>query len=452
MPFIPHTERDVKQMLDTIGAESIEQLFEEIPQTLRISALKDIPQGKNECALTQKLKQRAERDKTALCFIGAGAYQHYIPAAVWDIATRGEFMTAYTPYQAEASQGSLQVIYEFQTMVASLMGMEVANASLYDGATALAEAILMAVRCHRKSRCVLIPETIHPTYLKVVKTLVEPQNITLACLSLDRQKGHADLGTLTQHEQIVYAAVVIPQPNFFGVLEPVEILTDWAHQHNALVIGVVNPMAMALLKEPGQWGEKGVDIICGEGQPLGIPLAGGGPYFGFLACNKILVRQMPGRIVARTTDSDGQQGFTLTLQAREQHIRRSKATSNICTNQGLAVTAATVYMSLMGAEGLRQVALASYHNTQKLLQLLLNIAGVKRVFSERVFHEVLVQLPQSVERVQEQLAAQGIQAGFAVHTVFPQFKNCLLLCATETKTDHDLEKFSNALKMILEEK
>lgn len=448
MPFIPHTDQDVQQMLVCIGVDSVEKLFEEIPKPLRISALKNISAGKSEGELTQELTQRAQRDQSDLCFIGAGAYQHFIPAAVWDIATRGEFMTSYTPYQAEASQGSLQLIYEFQTMIASLMGMQVANASLYDGATSAAEAILMAVRCHRNSRRVLLAGSLHPAYVKVIKTIVEPQHIELVHLPFDRKQGNIDVHVLKNYNQQDYAAVVVAQPNFFGVLEQVDHLTNWAHTQNALVIAVVNPMAMALFKEPGQWGERGADIVCGEGQPLGIPLACGGPYFGFLTCNKSLIRQMPGRIAARTTDATGKQGFTLTLQAREQHIRRSKATSNICTNQGLAVTAATIYMSLVGARGLRQIALACHHKTEQLLQLLQAIPGVKRVFSQAFFHEVLVHLPKDVGWVQQQLAEQGIQAGFAVQHDFPELENCLLLCATETKTESDLQTFSQALMKI----
>lgn len=450
MPYIPHTEKDVEQMLKVIGANSIEQLFEEIPKSLRISSLENIPEGKSEGELTQELVKRAQQDKTPMCFIGAGAYQHFIPAAVWDIATRGEFMTAYTPYQAEASQGTLQVIYEFQTMIASLMGMQVANASMYDGSTSVAEAILMAVRCHGKSRRILVASSLHPNYVKVIKTIVEPQQIELVYLPFDKKQGRITLDKLNETSQENFAAVVIPQPNFFGVLEEVDALTNWAHEHQALAIAVVNPIAIALFKEPGQWGKNGVDIVCGEGQPLGIPLASGGPYFGFFACKKSLVRQMPGRIVARTTDTAGNQGFTLTLQAREQHIRRSKATSNICTNQGLAVTAATIYMSLMGPEGLRKIALASHHNTRRLLELLTKIPGVTTMFSKPYFHEVLIKLPRDASRVQQQLAEQGIQAGFVVQHDFPELENGLLLCATETKTESDLQHFSQALKQILQ--
>lgn len=441
MPFIPHTQADVQEMLNTIGVDSIEHLFDEIPVELRTGTLQNIPEGLSEMALLRLMQERAAQDVSGTCFIGAGAYEHHIPAAVWDIATRGEFMTAYTPYQAEASQGTLQLIYEYQTMMASLMGMDVSNASLYDGASALAEAVLMAVRANKKtkSRRILMPTTMHPRYRDVVKTIVSQQQIE--CVEVDSEN-------LPLSEDA--AALVIPQPNFFGVLEDVDKLTNWAKERGILVIGVVNPTAMALLKPPGEWGTEGADIVCGEGQPLGIPLASGGPYFGFICCKSEYVRQMPGRIIGRTVDMDGKEGFTLTLQAREQHIRRSKATSNICTNQGLLVTAATIYMSLLGPEGLRQVALTSHDNTRLLVERLTQIPGVEKVFKRPFFHEVVLRLPQSVDTVLQQLAAVGIQGGYALNADYPELGNCLLICATETKTPEDIEHYGQMLEQILE--
>lgn len=343
MPFIPHTELEVREMLDAIGARSIDDLFDEIPADLR-AELKDVPPGLPEMAVMRLMAARAQQDHCDLCFIGAGAYEHHIPAAVWEITTRGEYYTAYTPYQAEASQGTLQLLYEYQTMMAGLTGLDVSNASLYDGASALAEAVLMAVRAnrHSKSKRILMPATVHPHYRQVVHAIVRNQGVELVELAYSRDGGHIDPASLQQYAGEDFAALVIPQPNFFGVLEEVDALTDWAHAQGALVIGVVNPTALALLTPPGAWGTKGADIACGEGQPLGAPLSSGGPYFGFMCCRQEWVRQMPGRIVGRTVDRDGKPGFTLTLQAREQHIRRSKATSNICTNQGLVVTAATI--------------------------------------------------------------------------------------------------------------
>ncbi len=449
MPFIPHTEDDVREMLEAIGVESIEDLFDEIPPNLRAEGLAGVPEGLSEMAIGRLMRERAEADARTLCFAGAGAYEHHIPAAVWEIATRGEYYSAYTPYQAEASQGTLQLLYEYQTMMARLTGMEVSNASLYDGATALAESVLMAVRANRKSKGkrILIPRSVHPAYRKVVHSLVHQQGIVLEELDYDRERGVLDPSALPAEPGDV-TAVVIPLPNYFGALEEVDALTDWAHAHGALVIAVVNPMALAILRPPGEWGEAGADIVCGDGQPLGVPLSSGGPYFGFLCCRQSFVRQMPGRLIGRTTDLDGKTGYTLTLQAREQHIRRSKATSNICTNQGLLVTAATIYMALMGPEGLRRVATASHANTRKLIAALTAIDGVQKRFDAPYFHEAVFRLERPVAEVQQALAAEGIVAGVPLEGDYPELGNSLLLCATETKTDADIEHLADHLRRL----
>lgn len=450
MPFIPHTPEETKEMLTTIGVDSINELFEEVPAALRANTF-NIPQGLTEMQISRLAEQRAEQDSGATCFIGAGAYEHHIPAAVWDIATRGEFMTSYTPYQAEASQGTLQLLYEYQTMMASLVGMDVSNASLYDGASALAEAILMAVRANKnaKARQILMPVAIHPHYRAVVHTIAKQQNINILELGYDLATGQINVAVLDGFAKHEIAALVLPLPNFFGLLEEVDKLTNWAHSQGIMVIAVVNPIAMALFKEPGRWGEQGADIVCGEGQPLGIPLASGGPYFGFLCCKQEYVRQMPGRIIGRTTDLDGKMGFTLTLQAREQHIRRSKATSNICTNQGLAVTAATIYMSLLGYEGLRRVALASYQNTKQLVTKLTQIPEVQRVFSAPFFHEVVIRLPRSAKDILVQLAEKNILGGYLLSQEYLNLENCILVCVTETKDEQDIDNFQQQLANLL---
>lgn len=451
MPFIPHTDQDIQEMLKTIGINNIEALFDEIPDSLRHAALESIPSGISEMELNRLMQQRAEQDGNLLCFIGAGAYEHHIPAAVWDVATRGEFMTAYTPYQAEASQGSLQLIYEFQTMMANLMGLEVSNASLYDGASGLAEAVLMAVRLANKKgkASILLPRSLHPYYRQTTKAIVNQQDIHLLDVPYLQDTGRVDMAALNTLMREDVAALVIPQPNFFGVLEDVDALTDWAHEQNILSIGVVNPMAMALLKPPGQWGKTGTDIACGEGQPLGIPLASGGPYYGFLCCRKAHVRQMPGRIVGRTVDVDGKMGFVLTLQAREQHIRRAKATSNICTNQGLMVTASTIYMSLMGPQGLRKMALLCHERARALRDELAAIPGVEIVFNAPFFHEVVLRVAQSVEQLLQKLSKRRIQGGFALKEAYPELGNCLLVCATETKTKEDIKLLAKQLREVL---
>jgi glycine dehydrogenase subunit 1 len=451
MPFIPHTDTDVKQMLDAIGAGSIEALFDEIPQNLRCGKLSKIPEGLSEMETSRLLRARAAQDRMALNFIGAGAYEHHIPAAVWEITTRGEFYSAYTPYQAEASQGTLQLLYEFQTMMTELTGMDVSNASLYDGASALAEALLMAARANQKNTDgnMLVPRALHPFYADVAMSITHAQGVRQATVSYDHKSGQTSLEALKQYEGAAPTAVVIAQPNFFGVLEDVDAITDWAHAQGALVIAVVNPTSLALLKPPGQWGATGADIVCGEGQPLGVPLASGGPYFGFLTCKKEFVRQMPGRIIGRTLDLDGKRGYTLTLQAREQHIRRAKATSNICTNQGLLVTAATIYMSLVGAEGLAKVASASMANTQDLIEQLTKVPGVERVFNGAVFHEAVLKLGKPVAPTLEKLTEAGIVGGFDLSRHYPELGSCVLVCATETKTHADLQRYADALRNAL---
>ena len=449
MPFIPHTEQDIQSMLASIGAKNIDALFDEIPAALRSGKLTAIGDGLNEMQVTRLMHERAAQDSQPLNFIGAGAYEHHIPAAVWEIATRGEYYTAYTPYQAEASQGTLQTLYEYQTMIASLTGMDASNASLYDGASALAEAILMAVRAHKTSRRVLLPASVSPLYRRVARSIVKLQDIELVEIPFDIATGTTDLDALQQHAGSDIAALVIPQPNFFGALEDVDALTAWAHAQGALAIGLVNPLTLALLKAPGQWAEKGADIAVGDGQPLGAPLSSGGPYFGFMCCKQALVRQMPGRIIGRTVDLDGKPGFTLTLQAREQHIRRAKATSNICSNQGLMVTAATIHMALLGSDGLRRAAAASHANTQALAVQASGVPGVKRLFGAPHFHEVVLHLPGSSARVLESMAGQGISGGYDLQPHYPQLGNAILVCATETKTVEDIQRYVAALRHAL---
>lgn len=452
MPFIPHTEQDIREMLDTIGIQNIENLFDEIPASLRKASLEGVPPGISEMELGRLMRERANQDGGMTCFIGAGAYEHHIPAAVWDVATRGEFYTAYTPYQAEASQGSLQLIYEFQTMMANLMAMEVSNASLYDGASALAEAILMAVRLggkHHKTS-ILLPRSIHPHYRETVQSIVSHQQIKLIEVPYQSDTGRINTQALDALMNEDVAALVIPQPNFFGVLEEVDVLSDWSRGKGVFSIGVVNPMAMALLKPPGKWGRDGVDIACGEGQPLGIPLASGGPYYGILCAKKAHVRQMPGRIVGRTVDTEGKSGYVLTLQAREQHIRRAKATSNICTNQGLMVTASTIYMSLMGPEGLRRTAALSHERTKELKQELTAIPGVEMVFQTPFFNEIVLRLNKPVEQMLKELAARKIQGGYALGQKYHELSDCLLICATETKTTDDIKLLAKHFRDVLE--
>jgi glycine dehydrogenase subunit 1 len=458
MPFIPHTPADVAEMLSVIGARSIDELFDEIPEALKARTLDGVPPGLCEMEVARLLSERAAADGLLKNFIGAGAYEHHIPAPVWAIATRGEFYSAYTPYQAEASQGTLQLIYEYQSMICALTGMEAANASLYDGASALAEACLMAIRANRsaESRRILIARTVNPTYEKVARTIASNQEVEFESVPFDLRTGRVDPQASRSYAgRGGYAALVIQQPNFFGTLEEIDELTDWAHANHMLVIAVVNPVSLALYKPPGDWGsgeggKRGADIVCGEGQPLGVPLASGGPYFGFMATRLSHVRQMPGRIVGRTVDTEGRPGFTLTLQAREQHIRRSKATSNICTNQGLLVTAATLYLSLLGPEGLERVAAACAERTEALVRALTAISGIAAAFDTPRFHEAVLVLDRPAAPVLAALAERGIAGGLDLAASHPELGHAILVCATETKSDQDIDAYARAMRAVIE--
>jgi glycine dehydrogenase subunit 1 len=452
MAFIPHTEADVEAMLAAIGASRIEDLFDEIPAQLRVKSLAGVPEALNEMQIGRLMSERAAADGTALSFLGAGAYEHHIPAAVWAITTRGEFYSAYTPYQAEASQGTLQLIYEFQTMIARLTGMQVANASMYDGATAMAEAALMAVRAHRRSSSarILVPTSVHPHYRRVALASASNQGLKFEELPYNAQQGVVPALSLERFPGEDVTALIVQQPNFFGRLEDVDALTDRAHACGMFVIAVVNPTSLALLKPPGEWGTRGADIAVGEGQPLGVPLSSGGPYVGFMTTRTEYVRQLPGRIVGRTLDSAGHEGFTLTLQAREQHIRRARATSNICTNQGLLMTAATIYLSLMGPQGLARTAAASHARTRELVAALTRVPGVRLAFAGPCFHEAVLQLDRPVAPVLRSLAGRGILGGLDLSGYYPELGYALLVCATETKTSADIERYRACLSETLQ--
>ena len=454
MPFIPHTPDDTRTMLARIGAASVEELFDEIDPALTDADFAGLPSGIPEMTMHAGMVERARNDETGPCFTGAGCYDHHIPAAVWDIAGRGEFMTAYTPYQAEASQGTLQVIYEYQSMMTALTAMDVTNASVYDGGSALGEAVLMAARAaRRRARAgaeaaplhVAVAGPCHPFYLDAARTISANQGIEIGAPRVSAE-GVADLDALADGPAPV--AVIVQQPNFYGLIDRVDAVTAWAREQGALVIGVVNPMALAVLKPPGEWGADGADIVCGDGQPLGIPMASGGPSFGFLCTRQRLVRQLPGRIVGRTVDSRDRPGFTLTLQAREQHIRRAKATSNICTNQGLLVTAATMYLALMGAEGLRRTASRCHERTRDLIDALTSIEGVVRRHAGAYFHEAVIDLGRPAEPVARALSQSSIVGGLPLGRFDPALRDCLLVCATEKRTDAEIEAFRRALAAL----
>lgn len=451
MPYIPHTPDDVRSMLDRIGVAGIDDLFDEIPPALRVDSLPGVPDALPEMEIARLAAERAGRDGRPLNFIGAGAYEHHIPAPVWALVTRGEIYSAYTPYQAEASQGTLQIMYEYQSMIAGLTGMDVSNASLYDGASALAEACLMAVRAHRRSSSarILMPATVNPTWRRAAAAITEGQGLKLDPVGYDAASGRIDPKALDAFAGQDITAIVVQQPNFFGQLEDVDAITRWARANGALVIAAVNPVALALLAPPGEWGDGGADIACGDAQPFGVPLSSGGPYVGFMACRMEHVRQMPGRIAGRTVDVEGKPGFTLTLQAREQHIRRAKATSNICTNQGLLMTAATIHLALIGPAGLERVARACIARTGELAAALGKLPGVRAAFAGPRFHEVVLKLDRPAGPVLEALAAEGIVGGLDLSRDYPELGHAFLACATETRTGADIEAYARAMQGVL---
>ena len=457
MPFIPHTQADVDDMLAEIGVSDIDSLFDEIPNELTSDRLDHVPEGMSELAMLQHMAERAEQDQGYTCFLGGGSYDHHIPSAVWDLTTRGEFMTAYTPYQAEASQGTLQLIYEYQSMMVALTGMDVSNASVYDGASGLAEAVLMAIRANKKNKSgrVLIAQTVHPHYTQTTRNIVQNQNVVIEALPLG-EGGVLDMSALASiaADGNTPGAIVIQQPNFFGRMEDVDALTNWAHQQNTLVIAVVNPMSLGVLKPPSEWGEKGADIVCGDGQPFGVPMASGGPSFGFICSRKEFMRQLPGRIIGKTEDLDGRTGYALTLQAREQHIRRGKATSNICTNQGLLVTAGTIYMSLMGPQGIRETALTCHRRAVELQQRLLQIDGVEEFFTGPFFHEFALRLPIPAAQVVEAMMVEGVLPGLVLSDFsdgnLDHAEHGLLVAVTEKRTNAEIEKYVALLTQVLQ--
>lgn len=446
MPYIPHGPDEVAQMQAAIGIADLDVLFDEVPAQLGSRDL-PLPHGLGEMALRREMEERAAANTPLRCFAGGGAYAHHIPAIVWEIAGRGELYTAYTPYQAEASQGTLQILYEYQSFLARLTGMEVANASLYDGASALAEACLMALRLHGEDKAILVPENLLPAWRQVLDSILGWQEIPLQGVPYDRQTGRLRLPEGDSDS----AALIIPQINAFGGLEAVDTLTDWAHARQMLAIAVVNPLALAILKAPGAWGQGGADLVVGEGQPLGIPLSAGGPFFGFLACRKAHVRQMPGRLVARTVDAQEREGFCLTLQAREQHIRRGKATSNICTNQGLMVTAATIHMAALGGDGLRRTAVTCHAQARRLRDLLAEVPGAQFPFPGPFFHEFVLRLPRSARAVRNALLEHGILAGICLAEWGMGEAGDLLVCVTELAGDEDLLDYRDALLATLKD-
>lgn len=443
MPFIPHTASERRRMLDTIGVKSIDDLFAAIPQDLRPKSF-SLPAGLGEMEVKARIERLAGLNRTDLtCFVGGGFYDHYVPSAVPALTARGEFFTAYTPYQPEASQGTLQAIYEYQSAICRLTGMEVTNASMYDGGTAMYEAAMMAVRCTGRDK-IVVDSSVSPIYRVMMESYMRNLNVELVVT--EHADGLANRAALTAAIDDRTAGVILQNPNFFGCVEDFSEIAKLAHDKKALLIMSVYPMSLALLKTPG---EMGADIATGEGQSFGLGLNFGGPYLGLMSCLKKHVRKMPGRIVGETVDSDGRRGFVLTLQAREQHIRREKATSNICSNEGLCALQSLVYMSLVGREGLKSIAATCAERAGMLREKLLAIDGIRPKFDHPFFNEFVIEFEESAAVVVSKLIRRGVIAGFPLGRYYPELENSLLVAVTEKRTSEEIGIFAEQMKGAL---
>lgn len=448
MGYISNTDTDRSEMFTAIGIDSFEELLEPIPSELRFRGNLQLPQALSEQAVVRHLNSLSSMNLDSdrvLSFLGAGIYDHFRPSVVNAIMSRGEFATAYTPYQPELSQGMLQTIYEYQTMICAITGMDISNASMYDASTGLAEAALMATHILDRSE-IVISSSVHPNYRQVVATYLRWTGYTL--VEVGAPDGVTELENLRSAVSTRTAAVLFQHPNFFGAIEDVQSLVDIAHSVGALSIACVDPISLGLLKPPGEFG---VDIVVGEGQSLGTPMGYGGPLLGFFACNKKFIRSFPGRVVGATVDQQGRRGYTMTLRTREQDIRREKATSNICTNQALIALCATVYLAEVGKIGLHKVADLCLQKAHYCMQHLTEIPGVKLQFPDaRFFKEFAVSLPISARVLNERLLAKGILGGLDLTNHYPTIGNSLLVCVTETKTREDIDTFVSAVREALQ--
>jgi len=429
-------------MLEAIGVDSIDRLFEVVPEESRYPSL-DLPPGLSEMEVVRFLQGLAEENADLdhhPCFLGAGAYRHFIPAVVAHVLGRGEFYTAYTPYQPEASQGTLTAIYEYQSMICDLTGMDVANASLYDGASAMAEAALMAARITRREELV-VARNVHPAYRQVLRTYTQALGLPIREVGYD-DHGRVDLASARETLSSDSACLIVQHPNFFGCLEDLSSVSELAHRFGALLVACVDPIALGLFRPPGK---EGADLVVGEGQGLGNPLSFGGPYLGFLACRQEYMRQLPGRLVGMTTDTQGRRGFVLTLQTREQHIRREKATSNICSNEALVALAATVYLAAMGKQGLRQVAELCFHKAHYAARQIEGFPGFALPFGE-FFKEFVVKTPLSPREVNAELWERGIVGGYDLGRDYPELADGLVFCVTEMNPKEEIDALVGALE------
>ncbi|MDH7524314.1 MAG: aminomethyl-transferring glycine dehydrogenase subunit GcvPA [Peptococcaceae bacterium] len=437
MPYIPHTQAQVEEMLRTIGARSIEELFGDIPAEVRFKGELRLPGGLSEKETWDHLAELAEKNCHSgqyTCFLGAGSYQHYQPKAVKHLLSRSEFYTAYTPYQPEISQGILQAIFEYQTMICELTGMDAANASVYDGATAVSDAALMAAEATRR-RVILVSSLLHPEYRQTMRTYLRRRGLEIK--EIPWEEGLTSQRALEKLLDKDVAGVAVQNPNFLGSIEPLHLLAGAVHEAGSLLIACVDPVSLGLIESPGKLG---ADIAVGEGQSLGLPMSYGGPHLGFMAVKENMVRRLPGRIVGKTRDKDGREGFVLTLQAREQHIRREKAGSNICSNQALCALAATIYLALMGPVGLSEVGRQCRMKSNYAMSRLEKIPGVTVPFSVPVFKEFVVRTQEEPQQVNKRLWKAGILGGLDLMRFYPELSGHILLCVTEMRTYQEIDK------------
>jgi len=440
--YIPHSEDEIKEMLEAVGVKSIEELFSDIPDSLRSKDGLSLPESLSEIEIESLARDIADENistSTHISFLGGGSYDHYIPALVDTIASRPEFYTAYTPYQAEVSQGTLQTLYEYQSLICDLVRMDVSNASMYDGATALAEAVLMATSINGK-RKILVSGCLHPHYIDVIKTYVQKERVE----EIPVKDGKTSINVLNDMIDKNISSVVIQHPNFFGVLEDTKEIGEIVHRNNALYIGCPLPISLGVLEPPGDYG---ADIVACEGQTLGIPQQFGGPYLGIFATKREYTRKMPGRIIGETIDGKGKRGFVMTLQTREQHIRREKATSNICTNESLCAIRACVYMALMGKEGMRRVGELCIRGAHILAEEIENIPSFDIKYKP-FFNEFVVSTPIDAELIVKKLMSKGIFAGIPLGRFYKERKNELLVAVTEKRTDKDIDYFVEVLEAV----
>jgi glycine dehydrogenase subunit 1 len=443
MSYIPNSEVDTKKMLETIGISSIEELFTSIPDNLRLTISPNLPPSMAEPELVRHMDEMSSRNNTGeVSFIGGGIYDHHVPPVIWSLVMRPEFMTAYTPYQAEVAQGTLQAIYEFQTHVCRLTGMDVANASLYDGATAVAEAAMLAVNHTGRNR-IVVSETVNPLYREVLASVISGRELEI--ITIPANGNVTDFGRINETVDDRAACLILGQPNFFGYLEDIEEGEKAIHDVGGLFIMTVDPISLGILKTPADYN---ADIAVAEGQALGIPQNFGGPLLGLFAAKKEFVRKIPGRLVGRTADTEGKTGFVLTLQTREQHIRRGKATSNICTSEALCATAATIYLSLMGKKGVPYVARLSAERSHYLAQRIASLDGFK-IWSERpFFKEFVIETSVPPARIINEMASVGIASGIDLSRFYPELDHHLLVAVTEKISFKDCDRFSEALSHL----